>query len=78
METEIEAGAGTIKKVIKRLHYKKCSTCKGSCENQKTAESCLAFAKCMLGRYKDKDNWKHVCFSNKVHFGWGWGSQCTL
>lgn len=71
MEAGVEACGRTIKTTMGTLDYKKCLACKKGWVDQRIAERRLAFAKCMLERYPEKNDWKHVRFSDEVHFGWG-------
>ena len=53
------------------MDYQKCIACTRGWVNKRTAGKRLDWARYMLEKYPEPNDWKCVCFSDKVHFGWG-------
>lgn len=53
------------------MGYRKCIACTKSWTAPATAERRIAYAREMLQKYPTPEHWKHVRFSDEVHFGWG-------
>ncbi|KAI9883088.1 MAG: hypothetical protein M1823_005142 [Watsoniomyces obsoletus] len=70
-EAGVEASGKTIKRALGSLNYHKCIACTKGWVSPQTAEHRVKYAKLMLERYPTKEDWKHVRFSDDVHFGWG-------
>ena len=51
------------------MDYRKCIACTRGWVNKKTAGKRLDWARYMLEKYPEPDDWKCVCFSDEVHFG---------
>ncbi|KAF1987341.1 hypothetical protein K402DRAFT_412293 [Aulographum hederae CBS 113979] len=71
-----EAGLGnvsarTIQRAMGRSDYHKCVACRRGWVSEDLAKRRVEFAKIMLSKYPNPDQWKHVRFSDEVHFGLG-------
>lgn len=64
MEVGVEASGRTIQRAMGTLNYRKCLVCRKGWVDSGTVERRLAFAKLMLERYPEKNDWKHVRFSD--------------
>ena len=53
------------------MDYRKYVVCTKGWVNKKSPKDRVEFRKLMLKRYPTPDHWKHVQFSNEVHFGYG-------
>ena len=71
MEVELDVSGFIVKRALGTLDYRKYITCQRGWVSPKTAVRRLKYAKIMLVRYPDPDNWKRIRFSDEVHFGWG-------
>jgi hypothetical protein len=61
----------TIQRAIGRLDYHKCVACQRGWVSKDLAERRVEFAKRMLVKYPNPDQWKRVRFSDEVHFSLG-------
>jgi hypothetical protein len=53
------------------MDYHKCLACRRGWVNERLAKERLEYAKIMLEKYPQKEDWWHIRFSDEVHFGWG-------
>lgn len=53
------------------LNYYKCIACWKGWVSQRLAKRRLEYTRLMLERYPYKKDWKHIRFSDEVHFGLG-------
>jgi len=63
--------ARTVKNTMGSLDYHKCVACQKAYVSPHLAERRKAWAKTMLERYPNPEDWKHVRFSDEVHFSLG-------
>jgi hypothetical protein len=61
----------TIKRAIDTMNYRKCVAYKKSWTLKKTAEHRVAWAKIILARYPEKEDWRHIRFSDEMHSDFG-------
>ena len=71
MEVGLDCHGDTIKRAMEDMNYRKCIACQRGWVNQKTAQRRLEWARYMLEKYPEPDDWKRVRFSDECHFGWG-------
>lgn len=57
------------------LNFRHCRSYKKGFVNESTAKNRVEFSKIMLDQYPDEDDWKHVCFSDEVYFGYAQGAD---
>jgi|SRR5450432_2893682 hypothetical protein len=70
-EVGLDVSGRTVKRALGAMAYHKCIACKKGWVNRQTAEKRVEHARIMLERYPRPEDWHHVRFSDKVHFGWG-------
>lgn len=63
--------ARTVQRAMGTMGYRQCVACRKGWCNPSTAKDRIEFAKIMLQRYPEPDDWKPVRFSDEVHFGYG-------
>jgi hypothetical protein len=61
----------TIKRAMGRLDYHKCVACRKAWVNRYIARECVNYANLMVSRYPNKTDWRHIRFSDEVHFSLG-------
>jgi hypothetical protein len=71
MEVGLDVSINTIKRTMGTLDYRKYIACQRDWISPKTAVRRLEYAKIILARYPDTEDWKRVRFNDEVHFGWG-------
>jgi DNA-binding transcriptional MocR family regulator len=71
MEVGLDVSTDTVKRAMGTLDYRKYIVCQRGWVSPKTVVRRLEYAKVMLARYPDAEDWKRVRFSDEVHFGWG-------
>lgn len=50
----------------------------GAASHLKSAANRVQYAKVMLERHPEPEDWDRVCFSDEVHFGWGAQHQLRI
>lgn len=70
-EVGLDSSGQTIRRTMGSMDYYCCIACKKGWCNPKLAERRLEFARTMLEKYPHWHDWKHVRFSDEVHFGFG-------
>jgi hypothetical protein len=70
-EANVEASGRTIKRTMETMDYHKCIACQRGWVSQSARENRLRYAKEMLKKYPEPEDWYRVRFSDEVHFGWG-------
>ena len=53
------------------LDYRRCIACRAAWTSPHLAAKRVEFAKLMLAKYPSPEHWKHVRFSDEVHFAFG-------
>lgn len=53
------------------MNYRKCVACKKAWTSKKTAEHRVSWARLMLERYPEKEDWRKIRFSDEMHSGYG-------
>lgn len=67
LEAGVEACPKTIKNTMGTLDYRKCIACQKGWVTKEMAEGRLEYARCMLERYPEPQDWYNVRFSDEVH-----------
>jgi hypothetical protein len=70
-EAGLDVSVDIIRRAIGALNYHKCIACRKGWVNKELGERRKAWAKTMLDRYPDLEDWKRVRFSDEVHFSLG-------
>ena len=70
-KAQVDAFEATIKRVMGSLDYHKCLVCQRGWQSPSSNKNRVEYAKYVLERYPEPENWDRVRFSNEVHFGWG-------
>ncbi|KAF1809579.1 hypothetical protein P152DRAFT_461262 [Eremomyces bilateralis CBS 781.70] len=70
-EADIDCSGRTIQRAMQSLDYHKCIACRKAWVSKQLATKRVAYAKKMLAKYPTPEHWKHVRFSDEVHFGLG-------
>lgn len=58
----------TLRQHMKQWNWSRCIACKRGWVNEYTAKQRVEYAKAMLQRYPNPEDWKHVRFSDESHF----------
>ena len=70
-EAQVDASEATIKRVMGSLDYHKCLACQRGWQSPSSKKNRVEYAKYMLERYPEPEDWDRVRFSDEVHFRWG-------
>jgi hypothetical protein len=68
---DIDVSAETVRRAVKDVNFRMCPTCPNKYLSPQHKEGRLEYARTMLERYPEPEDWYHVRFSGKSHFGWG-------
>lgn len=78
-KVEAEVSENTIRKTIKdALGYGKRLVCVKGHQSDRSKEHRVEWATQMLAKYPEKENWRYIRFSNKIHFGYGPEDQLCI
>ena len=61
----------TVQRAMGTLDYRKCIACPKRWVSQASAQKRVEYAQIMRKRYPKPEDWRHVRFSNEIHFGFG-------
>ena len=70
-EVGLEVSGRTIQQALGTMDYHKCIACDKGWVSPKVAKKRLEWAQEMYAKYLTLEHWKHVRFSDEVHFGYG-------
>ena len=70
-ELDKDISAGTIRRHLRSLNYRRCLACQKSWVHPRIAAQRVKLAKEMLQRFPTPDDWKQVRFSDETHLGFG-------
>ena len=61
----------TVRRAVKDLNLRMCIACEQKYASPRLRERRVEYARVMLERYPEPENWRHVRFSDECHFGLG-------
>jgi hypothetical protein len=70
-EADLDVSVDTIRRAMGTLDYHKCIACRKTWISDDLRKRRKKWAAFMLNRYPDKEDWKHIRFSDKVHLSLG-------
>lgn len=68
---DIEVSGRTVRKRIGTLDFRRCIACSRAYMKPAAAKKRVEWARVMLERYPEPENWWHIRFSDETHFGFG-------
>ncbi len=68
-EANVKASGRTVQRTMGTMDYHKCIACKKEWVDPRITNRRLEFARRMLDSCPNKNDWKHIQFSDEVHFG---------
>lgn len=68
---DIDYSEQTVRRALNSRKFRFCIACKKSYVSPDYAARRKAYAELMLERYPRLEDWRHVRFSDKIHFGFG-------
>ena len=68
---DVEVSGETVRRALKTIGFRRCIACQKAWVSKDLADRRKAYAQTMLDRYPNKEDWRHVRFSDETHFGWG-------
>lgn len=68
-EVQFDTSKAIIKRIMGSLNYYKCLVCQRSQQSSSSKKNRVKYAKYILKRYSERENWDFVKFSNKIYFG---------
>jgi hypothetical protein len=70
-ESGLDVSGHTLQRHFKTLNYRRCMACRKGWTNSKDAATRVKFAKEMLAKYPNLDDWKNIRFTDECHLGYG-------
>lgn len=77
-EVGSEASGRTIQRILGSQNFHQCIACQRSWQSPASAKNRVDYAKYMLGKYPEPEDWYKVRFSYEINFGLGPGPQHQL
>lgn len=77
MEAGIKATKLTIKNIMGSFNYHKCLACQRGWQSPRSCANRMEYARIMLEKYPEPEDWDRVRWSDEVHFGWGHNVNCA-
>ena len=71
LEADLAVSGRTLQRGMGSMDYRRCIACRKSWVSPQHAARRVAFARRMLELYPTQEHWKHVRFSDEVHFSFG-------
>ena len=68
---DVEVHGETIRRAVKDVNLRMCIACEKKYISPRLCERRVEYARVMLERYPDSEDWRHIRFSDECHFGWG-------
>ena len=68
---DLEVSGETVRRALKQLDFRRCLACQKEYISPRLAERRKEYARTMLAKYPQPEDWHHVRFSDETHFGWG-------
>ena len=78
MEAGIKATKLTIKNTMGSLDYQKCLACQRVWQSPRNCANRMEYARIMLEKYPEPEDWDRVRWSDEVNFGWGAQHQLRI
>lgn len=77
-EVRLDVSEATIRRTMGTMDYHKCLACQGGWQSPKSAANRVQYAKVMLERHPEPEDWDRVRFIDEVRFGWGAQHQLRI
>ena len=77
-EVGLDVFEATIRRTMGTMDYHKCLACQRGWQSPKRAANRVKYAKVMLERHPEPEDWDRVRFSDEVDFGWGAQHQLRI
>jgi hypothetical protein len=71
MGLDLNVSGETIRRAVKDLNLRMCIACEKRYTSPHLRERRSEYARVMLERYPQPQDWRHIRFSGECHFGWG-------
>lgn len=75
---DLDVSAKTVRRALGSLNFRFFVACQKKWISPQHKERRMEYARTMLERYPDKEDWRHVRFSDECHFGWGSEGKCYV
>ncbi|KAK4233043.1 hypothetical protein C8A03DRAFT_48281 [Achaetomium macrosporum] len=63
--------ARTVRRAVGSLDFRFCVACQKQWASQRLKERRVEYSRIMLEKYPEREDWRHIRFSDECHFGWG-------
>lgn len=68
---DIDVSEATVRRALKDIDFRFCIACEKKYVSPRLKERRVEYARVMLEKYPEKEDWRHIRFSDECHFGWG-------
>jgi len=75
---DLDLSGETVRRAVKDLNLRMCIACEKKYISPRLKERREEYARTMLERYPDPEDWHHIRFSDECHFGFGPQGKCWV